>query len=1050
MEPEKTTESSSFGDDRHVNGDSKAAIPNDHHDAATAPPPPPPPKQSIFRKAQTKTGLDAITLILMFKGALPPTIALALYQWTAFADQYTTLGYLAAIMSLLSLAIQPRAKFCQAMFFSLLFTCTGAAVALLQIQCTISARNLQDLPDLGSATGTSGSKQVIAYSSSACVVSCVWLFFAIYVINTIRAKRPQLMLPCIQYSIFAIVTSVYAPSFGTMSAGESFVRRLLLAYLAGFGLATIVSLLVIPITSRAVAEKQIAGMLGLMKASLAAQGAYMKALTDSHRPKDKEDAGEGDASIEAKAGVMRGNVVALGGLFAKLRLEIGFAKKEMGYGKLKPEDYSDIISEIQNMLLPIVGMSTFMDIMQTLKHKRTSHEKTMQDDEAVRAIQELETEEWDEVISSSRDQYTQLQQYISDGLTHIGLALEVIPRPKKRGDVEGNASHAQPGSPDFAASMRTAMKEFAQQRKTIVHDWCTRKFIELPDNFFEDHTAQVSMKDMNTIKEAVRHKHNQQQLYLILYMGYLNHSICSAVLDTCKYADVKVTSGQMGKKRLISPGWRRMRKLISEIFEEKDSNPGMNDGDDTAAAVYVGDSLLARKDPEHLPASNFWEKGTDYLRVVPRVLQSAESNYGFRAAVAAISIGILPFIYQTRTFFLQQRGFWALIMTAIGMDTHAGRGIFGFICRILGTVVAMVASLVIWYIGYRQPGAIIPIFYIFLLFCTWFLLKNPTLTMVAIISMVTTILILGYALQDEKIGQALLTSNGQNYYPIYLLAPYRLVAVIIGLGVAFFWTYFPYPVTTHGTLRKDLGETLHLMANYYSCVHTTAHARLSKGYLANETIKGSPMSKLAKARRKVFSKIIVNLNKCREHSNFTKWEPTFGGKFPKETYDDLIITLQHMFNYTTLISYSTNAFVSEPGTEESRWLQDFRDFTKDLKLTSHDMTSTLCLVSASITNSQPLPPYLRIPEPFRLSDKLSSVDPEIMSVKHIDEPCYAAFAVLEVASSLVTEEMGHIVKKVRELVGEVDFSFHIISTSDSASLGSTLLGEERDDKGKKD
>ena len=1043
---EQAEESSSSHGDGHVTGNSEAPIPNDHHEAAARNPP----TQRFFKKAQTKTGLDAITLILMFKGALPPTIALAFYQWTAFADEYTTLGYLTAIMSLLALAIQPRAKFCQAMFISLLFTCTGAALALLQIKCTIAARNLQNPPNLGSVTGSSGSRQAIAYSSSACVVASVWLFFALYVINVIRAKRPQLMLPCIQYSIFAIVTSTYAPSFGTMSAGESFVRRLLLTYLTGFGFATGVSLFVVPITSRAVAEKQIAGMLGLMKASLAAQGTYMESLTESHRLRDKDDAGKGEASVEAKAGVMRANVGALGGLFAKLKLETGFAKKEIGYGKLRPGDYSEIVSEMQKMLLPIVGMSTFMDIMQTAKSKRTLHEHDMQDSEAVRAIHELEAEEWDEVISSSHDQYAQLQQYISDGMTHIGLALEVIPKPKKRTDVEGDAGPPQPGSPDFAISLRTAMSEFAQQRKKIVRDWCTKKGIELPDKFFEDEAAQISLKDTNMIKEAVRHKHNQQQLYLVLYMGYLNHSICSAVLGTCKYADAKVTSGQMDKRRLINPGWRRTRKLVSELFDEKDSNPGMNDGDDTAAAVYVGDSMRARKDPEHLPPSNLWEKGTDYLRMVPRILQSSESNYGFRAAVAAISIGILAFIFQTRTFFLQERGTWALIMTAIGMDTHAGRGIFGFVCRILGTVVAMIASLLIWYIGYRQPGAIIPVFYIFLLFCTWFLLKNPTLTMVAIISMVTTILILGYALQDEKIGKALLTSNGQNYHAIYLLAPYRLVAVIIGLSVAFIWTYFPYPVTTHGTLRKDLGETLYLMANYYSCVHTTAHVRLTKGSQADETRKGSPTYKLAKARQKVFSKIIVNLNKCREHSKFTKWEPTFGGKFPKETYDDLITTLQHMFNYTSLISYSTNAFVSEPEAEESRWLQDFRDFTKDLKLTSHDMTSTLCLVSASITNSQPLPPYLRIPEPFKLSDKLSSVDPEIMSVNHIDEPCYAAFAVLEVASSLVTEEMGHVVKKVQELVGEVDFSFHIISTSDSASLGSTLLDEERDEKGKKD
>lgn len=40
----------------------------------------------------TKLGLDAPTLMTMFKGALAPTIALAAYQSNAFSSEYTTLG----------------------------------------------------------------------------------------------------------------------------------------------------------------------------------------------------------------------------------------------------------------------------------------------------------------------------------------------------------------------------------------------------------------------------------------------------------------------------------------------------------------------------------------------------------------------------------------------------------------------------------------------------------------------------------------------------------------------------------------------------------------------------------------------------------------------------------------------------------------------------------------------------------------------------------------------------------------------------------------------
>jgi hypothetical protein len=144
--------------------------------------------------------------------------------------------------------------------------------------------------------------------------------------------------------------------------------------------------------------------------------------------------------------------------------------------------------------------------------------------------------------------------------------------------------------------------------------------------------------------------------------------------------------------------------------------------------------------------------------------------------------------------------------------------------------------------------------------------------------------------------------------------------------------------------------------------------------------------------------------------------------------------MQNLFNYTSLMSYSSITFVTEPDTEESQWMADFRRFTADLNITSHDMTSTLCLASFSITNAQPLPPYMRVPRPMDLSERMEAVDPEVLSMKHVSEPCYAAFAMLEVTSRLVTEEMRRIVKGVRDLVGEVDFSFHMVSDSEANSV----------------
>ena len=410
---------------------------------------------------------------------------------------------------------------------------------------------------------------------------------------------------------------------------------------------------------------------------------------------------------------------------------------------------------------------------------------------------------------------------------------------------------------------------------------------------------------------------------------------------------------------------------------------------------------------------------------------------------------------QTHTFYVAQRGVWAVIMVAISMGAHAGAGVQGFLLRILGTIIAMVLSITIWYIADQKPAAIIPLTYPVFVCGMYVVVKFPRHMIAGVIAIVTTTLIIGYELQDLKIGSKALTSNGQDFYHIYLLAPYRFVSVIIGLFVAFVWTYFPYPITTHATLRKDLGNTLFLMANYNSCTHSTVETRLRTSPALSQDKRDDPMYQLDKARYQCFDKIVVMLNKLREHSSFTKYEPTFGGKFPKQKYDEIITHMQSMFSYMALTAYSSHTFHS-PDAEESAWLRDFKKVTAGSRLTSHDLTTTLCLASASITEALPLPPYINVPHPVNIADQLAARDPGILSIKHINEPCYAAFAVLEIASILISQEMAAVQATVRELVGEVDFSVHVegrkvLGGSDSdLDINTPEHGELGDGKGKVD
>jgi hypothetical protein len=100
------------------------------------------------------------------------------------------------------------------------------------------------------------------------------------------------------------------------------------------------------------------------------------------------------------------------------------------------------------------------------------------------------------------------------------------------------------------------------------------------------------------------------------------------------------------------------------------------------------------------------------------------------------------------------------------------------------------------------------------------------------------------------------------------------------------------------------------------------------------------------------------------------------------------------------------------------------------------MTSTLSLLAAAVSHGAPLPPFMEIPKPYNLSERLEALDKDILDSRHIEEPGYSAYAVMQVASSLISDDLEELVASVRELVGEVDFSFRVENEGSEESLES--------------
>ncbi|KAJ4990876.1 hypothetical protein SVAN01_03665 [Stagonosporopsis vannaccii] len=1010
-----------------------------------------------LKKMWDKLGLDVPTLLMMGKAALPPTIALAMYEADNVARTYSTLGYLVAIISILGFCIMPRAKFIQTMTMNVVSTCIGSAIAMLMVWSAVKAREHTTVP------GAPPSR----YNSSQSAVLGVWLFFQIYIVNTLKAKFPQLAFPAIIYSIQVNVAATSGFLFTTPAQCENFIRRLLISFLTGFGLATGVSLFIFPVTCRKVVVKEMTGYLGLLKAAVAAHKGYIHTLEGSNmfgQTYIPEAEGGGDEDKQRKSKVkpevaaVKKTIGAIQELHGKLTADLAFAKREVAYGKLTPDDLEAMFKHLRSIMLPVLGLGSVMDLFERAAEINHWDGDTMTEHD--QELRQKGISEWNELFSFVHEPFDGVMQVMDEGLTHIMLKMQFVKPPKKKkgqdqGDTEAKGDVVKPGDKGFAEYMEKQADKFYSAKEPTLRHWVESKGIKLSADYFScpDHIDDETLKRLPSITTR---KRDQRQLYILLYVIFLLNSISRSILEFVKFADEhdQVTA----KNKIINPGGRRLKKWVKSIFETQDTN---HDDETTIAGfdrnnvtVYMGEAYKSKKDPEHLPPRNVWEKFGDIIRAAARFFRSSESSFGFRAACATMSIGIVAFLHDTQAFFVEHRLVWAMIMVAISMTPTAGQSIFQFMLRIGGTFVAMCVAWLIWYIPNQHTAGIIPLLWFFVALGFYIPLKRIELVIVGMISVVTATMIVGYELQVRKIGVAAATVTGQPAYPIYQLGPYRLATVVGGLAVAFFWTIFPYPITEHSALRQKLGGALYLSANLYSIMHEHVLSRIRGDAGNEEHDKSSPGYMLTKARNKVFAKQMLTLQALKMHSAFVKFEFPLGGKFPAKDYQDIIGYVENIVQYTALLGYASQGFTHpflHPDTpdEEStwnstrfpdqaspQWFMDFRRVIKDANVTSHEITMLLSLLSSAIQNGQPLPPYLKVPQSYQLSRKLEAVDSDILSLRHIAEPGYAAFAVMAVSTSCISMDIEKLLKAVKKLVGELDFSFHVVSTNTSSENSS--------------
>jgi hypothetical protein len=588
------------------------------------------------------------------------------------------LTHFKAITSILGFCIMPRGKFIQTMTLNVIAICLAAAVNLLALYSATEARRHTALP------GTPPN----AYNSSASAVLAIWLIFQVYLVNCIRAARPQFMFPAILYSIFVSVATTYGTQFPNMTYSVSFMKQLLEAFLVGFGIATGVSLFIIPVSSRQVVLKEMTGYMLCLGGLLQAQTAYMQSLEECsprQRAKNEEHA-ESDISKSKKA---KGDSTAASPyltaqaekvqemlqktleLHTKLPGDLESAKREIVIGKLSAGDLKQIWKQLQRIMIPVAGLTTILDILR----RRDEHYKDVTEQEMNSEIEKVHS-----LMSILHEPFDGMTKQINAAFQHILLTLELIkpPKKKKSEDVESQGDKPKPGTAAFVEHYKMKLDAFHESRKKTIVDWCREHEISLPAGFFE---ADFSGPEQPESMQAISSEEFRQELFFMLYLEYLLWRAGAATLDLMLWTEEKKQDGTLKRTRVIFPAIKVLRKWVLATFGREDSSEEDQYTADIDSgrieALDLGASFSRRKDPEHRPPRNAWEKFGNLVRWLPRALRSDASAFGLRVAAATMSIGIVCFLQETQTFFLRNRLLWAMIMVAISMSRTAGQSIFG-------------------------------------------------------------------------------------------------------------------------------------------------------------------------------------------------------------------------------------------------------------------------------------------------------------------------------------------------------------------------------------
>ena len=186
-------------------------------------------------------------------------------------------------------------------------------------------------------------------------ITGVWLFFHIWLSNSIQARYPALLIPTILYNIFMIVQLTSCSRFATWKQCWDLIYLTIRCYYTGIAISFVTGILIYPVTCRTeifeVQEKYLHSARETLNRTLE----YLAQLSEASPAAQSGSRGDGseDGDGLKAASALKEQAADLKALYVKMHEELAMAKREVSWGKLSAKNITTISDLCRRILMPM-------------------------------------------------------------------------------------------------------------------------------------------------------------------------------------------------------------------------------------------------------------------------------------------------------------------------------------------------------------------------------------------------------------------------------------------------------------------------------------------------------------------------------------------------------------------------------------------------------------------------------------------------------------------------------------------------------------------------